>query len=323
MDNKISPAVRYRRAVNGGVDELYGVPTFVFTSIDELQFDTQQVARYSIQDPKLGLPLDFLLQPKSHKRLLVGLHGLENAAIADLPKFQFLRSFQSRDESGLYLADPTILQGPKMTLGWMAGNRTFHAAHAMAEIIKKATAALEATETVLVGHSAGGYAAVLIGTMVPHSRAVSINGQSVVDRYHTYTVDALRANAFPEFLTNDQMMEAYRKRLDLRAALEDRVPTSSFTFFAHPSDYSSFSELPHFPLLAEHFGFDGSVGGRTAHGDALVPIHWLIDPEKNPKPHALPGTAIPFLNLTLGDTPGMELEYQVDPIWQSEARVQA
>lgn len=315
---RMSSSVPYRSSRDADHDDRHDVPIYAFDSLAELEFTTEHSARYSVWDPRLSLPIDVLLHPRGRTRLLVGLHGAEAPSQADFPKFQFERSFLQREESSLFLSDPTVLQGEGMSLGWMAGNSDFHAAAVLAEVVRKAAATLDVEETVLVGHSAGGFGAVMIGSMVPHSRAISVNGQSVVDRYDTYTVDALRKNAFPEFSSNAEMMTAYPERLDLRTALGQRSPSSSFTFFSHPLDDSSFSRLPHFPLLAEHFGFDGHVGGITEHGDALVPITWAIDPAKNPSAHALPGTIIPFIDLVLGAQPRMELDLTVDPRWHRD-----
>ena len=88
-------------------------------------FDVSGPARYIVEDPRHSLPLDVLFIPRpgsKSKRLLVGLHGAEGRATANLPKFQFVKSFTKRDESLLFIADSTLLQGEKINIGWYAGN---------------------------------------------------------------------------------------------------------------------------------------------------------------------------------------------------------
>lgn len=297
------------------VDEMYDVPIQVVERVEDLTISKTETMRYSILDPRYTIPIDFLLHPKINRRLIVGFHGAENPKAANHPKFQFMRTFTQRPESSLYLADSTVLQGEKMSIGWMAGNAETPLNDIMADIVRRVCVSLSIEETVLVGHSAGGFDAILTGSKVPNSRAISVNAQTVVDRYDQYTVNYLRQYAFPECASNDEMMDKYRSRLDLRDALSRRVANSTFTFFSHVKDDSSFSRLPHFPLMAEYMGLDETHGGRSAGGDALVPCDWTIDPAKNPSGHALPGTILPFLQLVLGEPTQLQTQHHVDPRW--------
>lgn len=152
----------------------------------------------------------------------------------------------------------------------------------------------------------------IVGSKVPHSHAIAVNGQSVVRRYEPWIVRHLHEYAFPEIPSEDEFFEKYGDRLDLRIALNEREATSTFTWFGNTGDPASFSRLPHFRLLAEHFGLD-EKGGHTAHGDALVPCSWS-DPQVNP--HAMPGTALPFLTLVLDEgEPVVPIGHDVDPRW--------
>lgn len=289
-------------------DELMNVPIRRFTSLDQLEFSTTEPARYLVNDPRYSLPIDLLFYPRESSRLMVGFHGAENRANSNFPKFQFVRSFLSRNEAALFISDSTLLQGEKINIGWCAGNDTTPLAALFSEAVRKAGEALQVEETVLVGHSAGGFSAILVGSQVPNSRAISVNGQSVVGQYLPWTVDNLHKFAFPKCETQAEMLDTYASRLDLRVALKARLDSTSFTYFANPNDTASFEKMPHFPLLAEEFGLD-SRGGRSERGDAFVPVTWGEDGGR----HALPGTIIPFIELTLGEQPSRPLFYTVRP----------
>lgn len=294
-----------------------GVPIRRFDSMESLVFDVSGPARYIVEDPRHSLPLDVLFIPRpgsKSKRLLVGLHGAEGRATANLPKFQFVKSFTKRDESLLFIADSTLLQGEKINIGWYAGNSDTPLQILAAQAVNRAGEALGVTETVLIGHSAGGFGAIMIGKRVPNSRAISVNGQSVVDRYLPWTVKNLLTYAFPDCSDITDMMSRFKDRLDLRVGLLDRLQSSTFTYFGNKADEASFGKMPHFPLLAEYFGL-GDGGGITKHGDALVACeNWALPGRGGG--HAMPGTAIPFIALTLGEgEPTVPIPHSVSPLW--------
>lgn len=309
LTESATPLVPYR-GQDSDYDELMNVPIRRFSRFEDLEFSTTEPARYLIVDPRYSLPIDMLFYPRSADRLIVGFHGPENRATSNFPKFQFVRSFLSRKESLLFISDSTLLQGEKINIGWSAGNERTPLADLFSSAVRSAGDALSIQETLLVGHSAGGFSAIKVGSQVPNSRAVSVNGQSVVGRYHPWTVDNLHKYAFPECTTQAEMLERYPDRLDLRTVLESRVDSSSFTYFGNPNDTASFGPLPHFPLLAEAFSLD-SNGGVTDRGDAFVPAMWGEDGGR----HALPGTILPFIELVLGEKPSREILHAVSPIW--------
>src|SRR5699024_803531 len=253
------------------------------------------------------------VRPGEGDRLLVGFHGAENPRHVSLPKFQFVRAFLKWKSPAIFLSDSTILQGGRLLLGWMAGNARTPLHELYAYVINQVRERLSVRNTMLVGHSAGGFAAMAIGAKIPHSRAISLNGQTVVGEHRKYTVDLLREAAFSDCEATGTMLEKYAHRFDLRVALSNREATSSFTYFGHRDDGLVFSEHPHFPLLAAHYGL-GVEGGRTPEGDSLVACRWS---GTNPSPHALPGTADPFMNSVLGIPSPSILEPSCDPAWRS------
>lgn len=303
------------RCADGKVtfDEFYQAPIERFENLDQIdwtKFAPNSRTRIIVQASPDILPLDLLFIPRESSRLLVGFHGAENRRTLQMPKFQFVSSFLSREESLLFVSDSTLLNGPKINIGWVAGNKDIHIGSMVTKAINQIVNAHEYQETVLAGHSAGGFSAILVGSQIPNSRAISVNGQSVAVRYAPWTVANLQKEAFPETKNIEEMAEKYADRLDLRVVLENRISSSSFTMFGNTNDKASFGPMPHFPLLAEHFGLT-EAGGRTDHGDALVACTWALKSGG----HALPGTIIPFISYVLGEEPSVPIETTVDPRW--------
>lgn len=292
-------------------DDLLGVPIRRFKTMEQLEFDASSPARYIVQDDNSSLPIDLLFYPRDSDRLLVGFHGAEDRKFADFPKFQFVRSFLTRKESLLFISDSTLLQGEKINIGWCAGNARTPLATLLSRAVRKAGSTLGVRQTVLAGHSAGGFSAVLVGSRVPNSRAISVNGQSIVSRYEPWAVKNLLTEAFPECSSIEEMMSRYSKRLDLRAALRDRLNSSSFTYFGNAGDKSTFGEMNHYPLLAKSLGVEEKYG-RTRRGDSFVLGSWGTPEDGG---HALPGTILPFIELVLGEDPSKEILHTGEPAW--------
>lgn len=278
------------------------------------EFEPGSKTRIIVQPDPDTLPVDLLYIPQESDTLLVGIHGAAGRKNLDAPKFQFVRTFTARGHSMLFVSDSTLLQNPVINIGWLAGNKDVPLYALVAQAVRDAGAALGVEQTILAGHSAGGFASVLVGSQVPNSRAVSVNGQSVVSRYINFTKKNLHKAAFPECETQEEMFERYADRLDLRVAIESRLESSSFSFFGNVKDKASFGDMPHFPLFAEHFGLT-EEGGRTDHGDAFVACTWHL--EKGG--HALPGTILPFIDLTLGKETSVEITTEIDPRWYRES----
>ena len=295
-------------------DDVYNVPIRRFKTLDDVDwssFAPGSKTRIIIQPQPDILPIDVMYYPRENRRLIVAFHGAEDRRVLNPPKFQYMQSMTPREESLLFVSDSTLLTGPRINLGWMVGNKDLHVGAKVADLVNRIVDVQGHGETVLIGHSGGGYAAILVGSRIPNSRAISVNGQSVVTRYEPWTVTNLKNEAFPELDSIEEMARTYAERLDLRVVLPERVPSSSFTAFGNSTDQASFGRLPHFPLLAEHFGL-GEEGGRTEEGDSLVACTWE---STSPSGHALPGTIMPFLNLVLGEPHSLNIEMSADPLW--------
>lgn len=296
------------------IDDRHEVPIRRFRSLAEVSWDTDSRARYLVADEH-PLPIDVLLIPRQSDRLIVAFHGAENLP-TDLPKFQFARSMEfGRNESVLFLSDSSLLLDDQIGLTWMVGTPEFHLAPVLSQVVREVGNALGVRETVLIGHSAGGFAAIAVGSQVPNSRAISVNGQTLTWEYENWAVEKLRQVVFPQYKTIDDMVAAYPDRLDLRHIVANRVADSTYTYFAHRDDDASMGRMPQFPRFVEALGLS-EEGGVTPDGDALVPCWWETG---EVSAHAIPGTILPFLQLVLGETPSREVQYQVDPRWYRTA----
>lgn len=300
------------------IDEIADAPIYRFESLEEVPWQSFAQAtdtrhRIIIQGRGRPLPLDVLYIPRESRRLLIGLHGAEQQTKASLPKFQFVRSFTTRSESLLFLSDSTLLLDRKLSIAWMAGCPEFDVAKEYTRLINALNTATGVRETILVGHSAGGTAAVRIGSQIPNSRTIAVNGQFAAQYYEKWTVPALHRSAFPTEPSPESMLETYKNRLHLGDSLNTRLSSSSFTWFTHQGDKSSFGTMPNFPRLAEHMGVDTEQGGRTPAGDALVVCDWKAEASK----HALPGTVMPFISATLGEAYSQDISIigGTDPRW--------
>lgn len=292
-------------------DELYQVKIYRYENLSDIPWHVFQSnidipVRIIVWPKEELLPVDFLFLPRESRKLLIGFHGAEARNQADLPKFQFVRSFTNeRTESLLFFSDSTLLLNEKIALGWMTGNSQGHFLPRIVSTINSVSSKLGYTNTTLVGHSAGGFAAIAVGSYIPNSVAVSINGQVVVGAHEIWTVKALQEAIYPEEYTYTSMLSRYHNRMDLRFFLDNRVSTSSFNLYAHKDDPNMMTTCPHFPILTKFFGLS-LVGGITKNMDSIVLCDW--ERKNDVSPHALPGTVIPFLQLSLGEQPKFDIK---------------
>lgn len=285
-------------------DEEYSAAVYRYKSIDAIPWidfkkSPNVPVRIIVQEESWDLPVDILYVPRDSNRLLVGFHGAEDRSKSVLPKFQFVRSFRhERTESLLFVSDSTLLQSEKMVLGWLFGSKKNHLVPLVAATINSMIGATGIEMTVLVGHSAGGFGAVAVGSLIKNSISISVNGQAIIMEHRPWTIRRLASTIFGEESPKIELLHDFLERMDLRLILDKREESSRFFAFAHVEDPLVMTEHPHFPLLAESFGVP-ATGGKTPAGDCFVPCNWECG---NVKPHALPGTVIPFIQYVLNES---------------------
>ncbi|MCK7678478.1 hypothetical protein M0E84_10630 [Corynebacterium sp. CCM 9186] len=302
--------INYRHcSPSEGRDEVYNVPIFRYRYLYEIPWkrlssNLGAAVRIIIQESPSTLPLDVLYIPRDSDRLLVGLHGLENRSKTSLPKFQFVNSFTARRrESLLFLSDSTLLCDDKITISWMAGTPSFNVAHGYSLLINSLLVDTGIASCVLAGHSAGGTAAIKIGSEVPGSIAVAVNPQISSNCFHGYAVDVLRKAVYPHVPSGSELLQWYPTRFDLRRTFDSRLPGSAFKWFSHIEDSLSFSTFPSWPTAVEYFDLP-DFGGFTSSGDEFVLCNWHTE---NQHKHALPGGIMPFVRYALGEDPFFDL----------------
>lgn len=311
------PAVSY--------DYLYDVPIFRCREVNDVPWAAlarviNSGTRIIVQHDPESLPLDVLYFPRNHRRLIVGFHGLENRRTSDLPKFQFVTSFfRSREESLLFLSDTTMLLDDNVSIAWMCGDAETDLAAEYTKLIRALNRATQIEETVLVGHSAGGTAAIRVGAGLPNSRAIAVNSQLSAEYFESWTLDNLRRAVSADSETTDKFLEEFRSRLDLRNCLDNRAPKSSFSWFTHKDDPASVSDHPNYPEIIKFFNL-GAQGGITSRGDAILLCDWDAGTASS---HALPGSVLPFVRAVLGEATQFDLSIisAVSPEWTRQGEL--
>lgn len=303
------------------VDETVNARVYRYSTMDEIPWTTfaQQPnlpVRIIVQSRENVLPLDVVYIPRDHNRLLVGIHGAEFGN-KNLPKFQFVRSFTNeRPESLLFLSDSTLLHHlGEIGIAWFAGDRGINITVAYVNLIRSLIRATGIQETVLAGHSAGGMVAIKMGASIPNSRAIAVNAQAAASLYHQWSIQPLVDHVFKAEADLASMYRNYPERFDLRHTLQKRYKDTSFSWFSHVDDTSSFDECPNFEAMRDFYNLD-EYGGRTPNGDVIVAGKWATPP----LPHALPGTIIPFIAATLDEPTTFDLALcaDADTVWRRE-----
>lgn len=187
-----------------------------------------------------------------------------------------------------------MLLSDKVGVTWYAGCPEFDPLSGYVEIIKKVVSDGGFKETVLVGHSSGGFAALVAGAQLENSLAIAVNAQVNVEIDWKWRTTVFQEALFPKCKSVAAMVDAYPERFDARELLKIRPDSSRFHYYVHEDDVSSRGECPQYEILSEFLGLEGD--GVTARGDAMVTCRW-----ESRSPHDMPGTALPVLEMSLGE----------------------
>lgn len=127
--------------------------------------------RYEL-DLELGRRLPMLVCDSESDVLVVSFHGAMVKGKHHLPRFEWLRSLARTRHKTLFFSDPVIGAFPHLSAAWFIGWPEVHLPRLMATIIQHVAHTLEAEIVILLGSSAGGYAALQTSFYVPHSVAL-------------------------------------------------------------------------------------------------------------------------------------------------------
>lgn len=130
-----------------------------------------------------SVSLESLLYNKGSEYLVVSLHGALNRKTFELPRFERLATLLKREESGFFIADPSLYLDQTLELAWFTGWEGYNLFEDLAVLIENAASAVAAKKIVLSGSSGGGFAALQLAALIPGSIALVFNPQTDV---HTY-----------------------------------------------------------------------------------------------------------------------------------------
>lgn len=290
-------------------DSRYKCPIYKYRSIVEVPWNDfleqpGKKVRIIVQASPDKLPLEALFIPRDHADLVVGFHGAEDQSKVDLPKFQFANTLGSgRAESFLAISDSTLLYDPELTMTWMVGDEETDLAKSYAALINSLVDAYKLSRVVLAGHSAGGTAAIRIGSMIPDSLAIAVNPQLTVADHRPHLSGLLRKHVFPHFQSDSGLLFALRDRLDLRSALEERAEGSRFVWYGHEGDRLQFGTHPHFSIACDWLNLPED-GGVSPRGDEMIVCNWHVP---HGYKHALPGGIDAFVREALGEPNSLDV----------------
>lgn len=184
-------------------------------SVDELrQMDTFRDGTYVCGEGDARLSFQLKIVPDAP--LLVFLHGAKTRKV-ELPWFVGTGMASGVAASRLSFSDPSLELDADLTVGWFAGHDQFTGApYLIAHIIEIVSSKCAADRVVLVGGSAGGFAAMSIGALLPSSVAVAWNPQTRIEKYYRRFVDEYKETAWKGSALEDtgarhDLVEIYSK----------------------------------------------------------------------------------------------------------------
>lgn len=285
-------------------DDRHDTNVYIHATVDELVLTDEPIQRHRIES--LGeLSVDLLVLPKPGRRMTVALHGAYGDE-AQPPRFQFLRSTRDRDESMVYLADPTIEANPELFIGWYIGTAAQPAVPHLVRALERLAELLVADEIVLYGHSGGGFAAQTLGHRIENSVSVMLNAQTRPGKFYSYRAEPFRAFAFPNCADFDEAEHEHPEMLDLRAL--DRVPGArNHRVLAYQAPGDDLHWREHWLPWAASHGV-GEDGGRSKDGKIEFRLADWGDS------HAGPPSVHPYIDAAyrLFDNPNAEPEVDYD-----------
>lgn len=188
------------------------------------------------------------------KNLFVVLSGGWDPEKHKWPYFQHMKWQKHLDGNVLYVADPTLLYGKELRVGWYVGTKRFNWMDDLGNLVKHIAESLEVTSDHIypIGDVAGGFAALMLATKLGDSTAIAINPQTDVLRYHKRFVNDLLETCFDGIIASRVPVEtkarfsagiAYQKNVFSKAViLQNKEPTHQYM-----KHYLTFCEMMNIP----------------------------------------------------------------------------
>ncbi|WP_181878690.1 hypothetical protein [Corynebacterium renale] len=129
--------------------------------------------------------LDILLRRRPGKNVLVVFGGAVDRTAGYPPFFSGVGLTSRLPFSLIALSDPAFTVDKQLRIGWYTGTRGEPAQHLIPQLIDAILEAWNKEKAVLLGGSAGGFAALVTAPQLRHSaEAFVMNPQTNVERYH-------------------------------------------------------------------------------------------------------------------------------------------
>ena len=206
---------------------------------------------FSVAAKGFEYPVRLRLEPGAD-RLFIMLHGAIDRSKQPLPAFARWNWGKILGGHVLAVCDPTLYQHPDVEIGWFVGSKVQHAIPGLVAITAQVQEALRVPEgnAIYYGSSGGGYSAILAASrMGAHGRAIAINPQIEIRKYHLRHVSALAhalgnsegpcdLDTLPPASTS--AIHAYRAALDINKAPSLLIAQNTADKFHLRNHYSAF-----------------------------------------------------------------------------------
>lgn len=248
-------------------DTRYGVPIRRLRSPSEIEGLSHDEARYIYNDsePK-HLVIDSLLVPRESDTLIVVFHALADRAKIVTPHFQFRSTLSGRGESVLFLADTALELDATLESSWYIGTETDNLRDRLVCYIQAVAAKVSAKYIILMGLSAGGFAALSYSFQIKNSVALAFAPQSDIRRYYGGRWLSLVNALFPHASSPSDVYDADPGRVDLLTLYSQRPLPNAFIYWQNTEDPHHVES--HYIPFAKTFDVEPG-GGQSGDGRSV------------------------------------------------------
>lgn len=174
------------------------------------------------------------------------------------PFFHGLKISEVLNANVLLIEDIAHQFGEDVNIGWHVGTRDINTQQIVPKIIEHVATQLDATDIVLSGGSAGGFAALYYGSVIP-STVMVVNPQTDILRYYIRHVQAYLSSCFG-WSEGENMADCFTGRIaSLPSYLASRPPMRAV--YLQNDDDTHHLERHAYPLLK-------ALGGRVGPSEA-------------------------------------------------------
>ncbi|WEX91079.1 hypothetical protein PZN02_004690 [Sinorhizobium garamanticum] len=148
---------------------------------------------------------------ETHRLVVIFSAAATRAPDRRAPFFHGVKISDVLNSNVLLIDDIAHQFGEDVSIGWHVGTRDINTQQIMPQIINHVASQLDATDIVLAGGSAGGFAALYYGSVIP-STVMVVNPQTDVLRYYIRHVQTYLSSCF-----------GWSEGEDMRSPLGDRI----------------------------------------------------------------------------------------------------